>query len=435
MRPLRLAMCFVLLAVALLGMASAATWQPTNKSVIAYWKFNETNSSNGPIINDFSGNRFNLTAGGSPNLITGKLGNAGNTSMLAGGDNSYNRNITGALQLNLSNFTIEFWFRRPNLTLTNDAGTNPTIIDSSGTVDSSQTGYRIYMDRTADGRITFAFGNLSFTTLGSYGDNLFHHIAVSRNATNITVSIDGAHINSTRDETSFNSSARLFVGAGWQTQVSGDSRMTIDNVGIYSQAMSISDIAALYNGGSGIELRVNDVVTPNLTIHEPNSTQSSRTFSINFSATDDFGIDSCVFNITRGASVEVANTFVANCANTTTTVSTDADYVLWVKVNDTSGNTNISQSGFSVSSSINPGGGGGNGGGGGGGGGGSITNTIIQVVTGNVTTGKFCEPYRPPLDEAWQKFTADKTFANFTFVFRAFLGYSICKDAATIVPL
>lgn len=107
-------------------------------------------------------------------------------------------------------------------------------------------------------------------------------------------------------------------------------------------------------------------VKPNLTILSPADTVSSASIDIQINASDNTGLGYCFFNITRGATLEVANTAIPNCSQVSTTVSGDATYVLWVFANDTHNNVNVSNMTFTVSGdgggSPSPGGGGGGGG-------------------------------------------------------------------------
>ena len=97
-----------------------------------------------------------------------------------------------------------------------------------------------------------------------------------------------------------------------------------------------------------------EYTNPNLTIFAPNTTYTGITYiPLNLSALDDWEIDVCSYNVTRGASTEIANT-IFNCSNKTFTVSGDANYVLHLCVNDTSGNQNCTDSSFTINSYIPP---------------------------------------------------------------------------------
>lgn len=141
--------------------------------------------------------------------------------------------------------------------------------------------------------------------------------------------------------------------------------------GNYSYNSTIRDWVDNINSTSTNYIII-DTSIPNVTIYSPLTTQSSKTFIINSSISDNLegiGIFQCLYNITRGGSVEVADT-ILNCSydyqNATATVSSDADYVIHFFGKDYAGNTNLTNQSFTVStssssSSSSSGGGGGGG--------------------------------------------------------------------------
>lgn len=143
-----------------------------------------------------------------------------------------------------------------------------------------------------------------------------------------------------------------------------------------------------------------DTKFPNFTITQPTGSKSSTSITIDINVVDDINLDICYYNSTKSnGSVEVSQTTFA-CGNLSGnfSVSGDGTYNFNVFSNDTSGNTNITSSTFSVSTS----GGGGNNGGGGGGGGTIFTvvnqtnETIIITETcnrNNICDGSFGEDF------------------------------------------
>lgn len=174
-------------------------------------------------------------------------------------------------------------------------------------------------------------------------------------------------------------------------------------------------------------LNKTDYILPNLTIISPNGTYTGITYiPINITANDDIDIDYCYYNVTRGASAEVANTRIANCLNSTFTVSGDGNYMIYVTVNDTSGNINTSSSAFTTSSYIPPASPGSNTGGGG--------WRLAKDLTANVYT-PYCDPIKPNFETAYNNFLIKQSFDNFKILWFSFWDYGLCKSAASIVPL
>lgn len=181
---------------------------------------------------------------------------------------------------------------------------------------------------------------------------------------------------------------------------------------------------------SDLNITWKEYINPNLTINEPNTTYNAITYiPINITAVDDWQLNYCYYNITRGASLEVANTQIAYCNYTTTTVSGDATYIIHICVNDTSGNQNCSSATFKTTNYISPpvvpGGGGGGGG-----------TQIIQVLANQTSTSVFCDAKTyPPLKDAWDIFMKEKTWLNFIVLWKSYWNYSFCKSSAAIIPI
>ena len=102
---------------------------------------------------------------------------------------------------------------------------------------------------------------------------------------------------------------------------------------------------------SNINITWTEPVSPNLTITEPTGEYATTQITYNISATDNYQTDTCLYWVTRGASLEVANTSVTCSSEITGDLyvsSQNTDYVFHFFVNDTSGNSNYSNSSFST---------------------------------------------------------------------------------------
>lgn len=116
-------------------------------------------------------------------------------------------------------------------------------------------------------------------------------------------------------------------------------------------------------------------------ILSPNGTQTSLSFAVNISVVSENPLAHCYYNITRGVSLEVDNTEIPNCQNTTTTVSGDANYVINVFANVSTGQYNTTSASFSVVTSngtiiV-------------GGGGGGAVSSNIQAVNFSIVSPSF----------------------------------------------
>jgi len=156
--------------------------------------------------------------------------------------------------------------------------------------------------------------------------------------------------------------------------------------GTYSWNVFCNDTAGngVFNGNKTFFV---DTVSPSISLSEPSGTKTSRTgIPLTFSLTEN-NKDSCIYNVYRGTSVEVANTTVnCNLGGVSFNVTLDADFVLNFYANDSAGNSGRSSSSFTVDTAIqtSPTSDGSSGGGGGGGGGGIITSSKNGTLTRNL---------------------------------------------------
>jgi len=102
-----------------------------------------------------------------------------------------------------------------------------------------------------------------------------------------------------------------------------------------------------------INITVNDIANPQVYVIAPTGTYTSATgVPLTGNSSDNIKLDSCWYNITNDAGVlEKANTDLTNCVNISTTFSIGGgndDYILYLYVNDTTGNINSSSHTFTI---------------------------------------------------------------------------------------
>ena len=114
-----------------------------------------------------------------------------------------------------------------------------------------------------------------------------------------------------------------------------------------------------------------DTITPLINLTQPNGVKKSREITASWEISDLTPV-SCVYNVKQGASFEIVNTSINCDENINFNVSTDADFVFNLYVNDSAGNFGFESIPFSVDTStsstpitnVNTNNGGGGGGGG-----------------------------------------------------------------------
>jgi len=182
-------------------------------------------------------------------------------------------------------------------------------------------------------------------------------------------------------------SENLEVSRCWYSTDNGITNLTISNClnnqsiklyltnATYNFTVSINDTWNNYYSWKFFNISIQyDNIKPSIKINSPSGTLTSKTISISVNSSDLGGLSYCYYNITRGASSERQNTQF-NCSSTSYIVSSDnTDYVINVFANDTTGNSNYTNSSFSVST----GGSGGTTTGGGGGGTTTVSSTLSQ---------------------------------------------------------
>ncbi|MCA9485832.1 MAG: hypothetical protein KC506_03235, partial [Nanoarchaeota archaeon] len=121
---------------------------------------------------------------------------------------------------------------------------------------------------------------------------------------------------------------------------------------LWSVACNDSQANFIFGGNQTFHI---DRVNPLVSVSQPSGVKNSRlNVPLTFSIVDDSPA-TCRYNVYKGASVEVANTTV-NCSSGSGSfsVTVDADFVLNFYVSDLAGNSNLTNSSFSVDSSAQP---------------------------------------------------------------------------------
>lgn len=326
------------------------------------------------------------------------------------------------------NLTINFW-----IWFHNNATNNENGLGASSLVDRRKLGGWEILYNTAKNITAIGFSGTDLVCARNSGfapqNKTWFMITVTKNISHACL-----FYNATLCDCQAEQNITVHSNLAENLTISGDidnstaKRLMIDELGFWNRSLNTSEINSLYNSGTGAE-RI-DLENPSLTINEPNTTYNDITnVPINISARDDIGLSYCYFNITRGASLEVANTQITNCVYTTFTVSGDANYIAHVFVNDTKGKANYTSASFTITNYVPPS----SSSGGGGGGGFQITN-IINTLSGEIKT-PICDELKPQYQQALDNFLKETSFKNFRTLWFAFWNLGICKNSASIIPL
>ena len=193
--------------------------------------------------------------------IIGKIGQALTFKGVTGNYVRVTDPSSGALDFPADqNFTYTMWFKRAS-------GTASVFLLSKGSTGTADTGYSFVLSggKTLLGELSKPGEAARLTVAGStINDNNWHHLVVAHNRTgNMVIYLDGIQ-NATRDISAYNvdlsNSTNFLIGAA--TSGAGAFPGLIDDVRIYSRALSASEVSALYRSGAA---KVNASQTTRLT--------------------------------------------------------------------------------------------------------------------------------------------------------------------------
>lgn len=290
-----------------------------------------------------------------------------NTPALA--DENVYINITTSDADNDAIDSVFFWVTLPNSTILID-GINGTFIDGDSSLGQNETWQSPFFNITNQtGNIgTWSWNftivsngtNANTTSAGSFviTDSSLPNINITSPLNNSVIYQNvSIPVNfTTSDNVEIDSCWRTIDESATNTTIPGCNDFTFEALNqTINMTIWVNDTSNNVNSYtlSNITL-VFDTISPVTNITSPVGTVSSKTFDVIIDVTDLGGASYCEFNITRGASTEVVTTQIPNCVSLSTTVSADADYLITIFVNDSTGNFNITSSNFTVDTTASP---------------------------------------------------------------------------------
>jgi hypothetical protein len=211
--------------------------------LVSYWNLNEPS---GPRIDSAGSN--NLTDNNTVGSTTGKLGNA---ASFVAANSEYLSSTSAALDLTGS-YSISVWLRFTStatqmiLGRYNDGNNRGFVLRSA----SGNLTYFHVPQGTTEGGIIFNQVN----TPSTYNDGNWYHVVLQFEiGVGSSLYVDNTLVGTDNTTTAAISSYTQAFRIG--TQASGAPRYysgDIDEVGIWSQVLTVSEISDLYNLGSGI---------------------------------------------------------------------------------------------------------------------------------------------------------------------------------------
>jgi len=205
-------------------------------NLISYWKLDETSGT----VLDAHGSNNGTNHGATPN-VSGKI----NTAYSFDGSDDYIElseiPFTGS-----GNFSIFAWIK------TSDSGNRITIINF-GTTGISYN-QELYLYKGTDDKLHFDLRNVPGPiSAETINDNSWHHVGVTNTGGTIQLWVDGSPSGSSMSMSPNITSGDQSIGVAEATSYpsaywSGE----IDEVGIWTRALSSDEITELYNNGNGL---------------------------------------------------------------------------------------------------------------------------------------------------------------------------------------
>ena len=217
-------------------MGSDLALAPFSHGLVAYWPFDE--DSGITSANAIAGGK-NVTWSSASMHSTGKIGNG--ISLTSGG--TVYGDIPSFPGTAFKDFSAEFWMKSSSST-----SSGISLLFGWDQFGGWSNTFRIYKGSviTFNVRDTAVLNDPIVSTNTTFTDGLWHHIVAVRSGINLYIYVDGALNNSaTTGATGSNTFGPTAVGIGGRssTEVTAD----IDELRVYSRALSSGEITALYN--------------------------------------------------------------------------------------------------------------------------------------------------------------------------------------------
>ncbi|MHC4175071.1 MAG: LamG-like jellyroll fold domain-containing protein, partial [Planctomycetota bacterium] len=212
--------------------------EPSNIGLAGHYKLDQD-------ATDSSGNNNHGALGGDPQWVAGKIGSA----LDFDGDDYVDLGNPSQLDFGTGSWSVSAWMKMP-------ASTDNSNIFSKGGDNSGGIRYMLNVSETDDHKACLTLDDnvtkVQSTSSVTVDDGQWHHIVGLRDGSSLRLYVDGA-LDGTNTlaagyDLSGTSQANAYIGAGWNFDTSVVQKFLIgmiDDVRIYSQALSAEEIAWL----------------------------------------------------------------------------------------------------------------------------------------------------------------------------------------------
>lgn len=227
-------------------------------NIVAYWKLDETS---GTSASDATGNSHTATLQTNASFVSGGKINYGLQPATSGTDAAgacIAGGSAGALDFSQYPFSMSAWIKTTN----NTSVGNGDMAVVMGTISSSPyDSFNIQMHMTSPigsmyatyrtATNTYATGN----TATAYNDGAWHHVVYTVDSSgNMTLYVDGASAATGTASGTMSTGKSFSIGVNRPTANTSDQWVgTLDEVGVWSRALTSTEVTTLYNSGAGLQ--------------------------------------------------------------------------------------------------------------------------------------------------------------------------------------
>jgi len=227
----------ILCLIAAAGLTQCASSAGVTENMVGWWKFDETAGS---IVKDASGKSVDCNLEGKPAWQEGVKGGC----LKLDGRNTYGF-IGGSFELPA--YTVALWFK-----------TDPGVANRMDIFSAYAPGvmHGILLEMSFNGGLRYLHrfplgqsGGTDLYTEGVYNDGTWHHVALVKAPSSVTIYVDGV-ASGTSEELSESPGEAFNVSVGCLDNERGLQRVfagSIDDLRIYNKALAIDEIKGIMN--------------------------------------------------------------------------------------------------------------------------------------------------------------------------------------------
>lgn len=215
-------------------------------NLVSYWKLDESSGNASDSVGSNTATNSNVTYG------TGKINNG---AIFNGSSSAFTFAtvpVTGS-----SSFSVSFWLKAGSLV-------SGMSVLHFGT-DASNQAFNVYLDASSKIAANFTGGGGQVTSTTSLSTSVFQLVTMTYDGTNVRLYVNGNIENTSSSYTSANiGTTNKFIGkyAGNTNWWNG----SIDEIGMWSRALTGSEITQLYNSGAGNQYPFGNAYTLAVTV-------------------------------------------------------------------------------------------------------------------------------------------------------------------------